>query len=111
MPWMITILPANPPNVNGSPVRTSVRPMRSTGALTAPVTAPGAGAEGAAEVAAITDPDGVALALGNIGAPHAAQRMTNASPRLRTIRTTSMLRGHPAVGSITLTVRSLSVHR
>ena len=86
--------------------------MRSTGgALTAGVTAPGAVTEGAPVVEAVGDRNGVALAAGDVDAPHAAQRTTNASPRLRTIRTTSMLRGDPPVGSITLTVRSLSLHR
>ena len=89
MPWTITVLPANPPNVNGSPVRTSVSIVRriGEGACVAVTTLVGV-ADGAGGAATTTGGDTVALAAGaGEGLPQATHAATHASERPRAVRT------------------------
>jgi hypothetical protein len=77
MPWTITVLPANPPSVKGSPLRTSVRDLPRNGALVAGELA----ALGVADVAANAVGDAVALAAGGVEEPPQATTNTSASLR------------------------------
>ena len=76
MPWTITVLPANPPSVKRSPLRTSVRAVPRKGAL-----ATGELARGVADAAPNAVGDAVALAAG--GVEELPQATTNTSASLR----------------------------